>query len=104
MGGIMEFVLQGDVLTATLETNLVAANLDRFQAETRQAFNDHPDAKILEFDLKSVTEIDSLGINLVVAIYKEISGRGMTFRVVNTNRQIKNLFKLFKLSSYFEVA
>jgi anti-sigma B factor antagonist len=100
----MEFKLQGDVLTMTLDANLVAANLDRYQAETREVFTKYPEARIMEFDLANVTEIDSLGINLVVAIYKEISGRGLTFRVTNSSRQIKNLFKLFKLSSYFEVA
>jgi anti-anti-sigma factor len=100
----MESTLQGDVLTLTLDANLVAANLDRYQAETKQVFADNPDAKIIEFDLSNVTEIDSLGINLIVAVYKELSGRSLTFRVTNTSRQIKNLFKLFKLSSYFEVA
>jgi len=99
----MKTKLEGDVLELILEENLVASNLDKQNEQTKTALEEHSTISALTLNLENVQEIDSLGINLVVGLYKELSNRNKKFSIINASQAIKNLFNLFKLDSYFEI-
>ena len=95
---------QDDQLEIVLEENLVASHLDAQELAIREVLNAEDGVNHVVLNMEQVEEIDSLGINLVVGFYKELKGRSIGFSVAHTSRQIRNLFNLFKLSSYFEVS
>jgi anti-anti-sigma factor len=99
----METKLNGTELEIILVDNLVASNLENQEAAIREFINTD-NIEHVKLNMENVTEIDSLGINLIVGVYKELTKKEIKFSTINTNSQIKNLFSMFKLSSYFDVA
>ena len=101
----MEAKLNGDTLEISFSEDLVASNLDK-QVKTAKDFLSKHKKEIgkVVINMENVNEIDSLGINLIVGLYKQSSKSNKEFSVINTSKPIVNLFKLFKLSSYFDVS
>ncbi|PID28914.1 MAG: hypothetical protein CSB55_02280 [Candidatus Cloacimonadota bacterium] len=100
----MEIKIYEGNLELIVIKNLIAANLDEQIKKAKAGLNENKEIENVLLNLESVSEIDSLGINLIVGLYKQVSGEGKTFSVINASKPIKNLFNLFKLSSYFEVS
>lgn len=100
----MEVKIDNDNLELIVLENLVASNLDKQIKLAKDFLTEHKNLPNVVLNLESVSEIDSLGINLIVGLYKQVHAEGRNFSVTNTSRPIKNLFNLFKLSSYFEVS
>ncbi len=100
----METKIIEETLEMVISKNLVALNLDEIQQEMKKSIEENDGIKKVELSLQNVAEIDSLGINLIVGLYKTLSSKDIDFAVINTNRSIKTLFSLFKLSSYFNIS
>lgn len=100
----MDIKIDNQKLVVTLKNNLVASNLDKQQNAAKKALTENPEIELVELDLTNVNEMDSLGINLVVGLYKELSNQSKKFMVTNSSPKIKNLFDLFRLDSYFEIS
>ncbi len=100
----MEVNQTGNGLEFIAKDNLVAANLENQLSMIKDAMNKNTEANEIILNLKNVTEIDSMGINLVVGLYKQVNAAGKKFSVSNVSRPILNLFNLFKLTSYFDVS
>jgi anti-anti-sigma factor len=100
----MKAQVNDNILELTVMNNLVASNLDEQMLAAKEALEQHKEVEFVYLNLENVKEIDSLGINLVVGLYKQISAQNQKFSVTNTSRAIRNLFQLFKLNAYFEVS
>jgi anti-anti-sigma factor len=74
-------------------------------AETRVALLGHlaayPMATAVVADLSQSNLIDSQGLNLLVALYRECERRQMSFRVENPVPEIQRLFTALKLAERF---
>ena len=55
----------------------------------------------LEVDLRDVTEVDSAGIQILMAAKKEAQRRGQSMRLVHHSRPILEVFELLNLSGFF---
>lgn len=100
----MEVNLMENRLEFIAKDNLVAANLEAQMSVIKDAMSKYSDITEVTLNLKNVTEIDSMGINLVVGLYKQVNAASKKFSVNNVSRPILNLFNLFKLTSYFDVS
>jgi len=100
----MEAKVNGDTLELIIQTNLVASNLDTQVKAAKNFLAEYSSLNKIILNMEGVNEIDSLGINLVVGLYKQVSADNKVFSVINTSKPIKHLFNLFKLSSYFDVS
>lgn len=99
----MEAKITDNKLTLHVMGNLVASNLDQQMIAAKEALQSNSSVEAVILDLMNVSEIDSMGINLVVGLYKQSISMQKKFFVTNVSRPILNLFNLFKLTSYFEV-
>ncbi|MCK9329151.1 MAG: STAS domain-containing protein [Candidatus Cloacimonetes bacterium] len=99
----MKTVVDGKILEFQALDNLVASNLEVQTQAIKESFDKYTDLDTVILNLSNVNEIDSMGVNLVVGLYKQTQAKKMTFKVSNASRSIINLFNLFKLTSYFEV-
>lgn len=100
----MKIIVKDNYLQIILQKNLVASSLDEQMDIAKKAIHDNPQVETFEMNLEHVKEIDSLGINLVVGLYKQINNLDKKFCVTNTAASIQKLFKLFKLNTYFEIS
>ncbi|HOD53157.1 MAG TPA: STAS domain-containing protein [Candidatus Cloacimonadota bacterium] len=100
----MEAIVKENTIEFVAKTNLVASNLDNQLSLIKDTLSKNPSVETIVLNLGNVTEIDSMGINLVVGLYKQVHAENRKFTVTNTSRAILNLFNLFKLTSYFEVS
>jgi anti-anti-sigma factor len=55
----------------------------------------------VEVDLSQVSEIDSAGIQLMVAAKREASARNLALRFTSHSSAVFNLIELYDLSGYF---
>ncbi len=100
----MEAIVNGNTIEFVAKNNLVASNLDSQMSVIKETLAKNAEVANVTLNLINVTEIDSMGINLVVGLYKQTHAENRKFNVTNTTRAILNLFNLFKLTSYFEVS
>lgn len=83
------FVLRGE-LTIYHAESLRAQLLSRLESGAE-----------LEVDLHDVTEVDSAGIQVLMAAKKEAQKRGQDMRLVGHSRPVLELFELLNLSAFF---
>lgn len=100
----MQANINNNVLEFTALHNLVASNLEAQTEVIKEFLSKSQNIDTVNLNLTNVTEIDSMGINLVVGLFKQVQAKKLKFIVTNASRPIVNLFNLFKLTSYFEVS
>lgn len=99
----MQATVENNSLELLALSNLVASNLEKQTQVIKDNLEKNQDIELVILNLENVTEIDSMGINLVVGLFKQTQNKKIKFKVINASRPIINLFNLFKLTSYFEV-
>lgn len=59
--------------------------------------------KVFVFDLSNVKNLDSIGVNLIVGVYKKMAALNRSFTIVNSNKSIVRVLTLFKLDRHFVI-
>ncbi len=54
-------------------------------------------------DLDGITQIDSMGVTLILGLYKSTQNLGVEFGVVGVDRNLARVFRLFSLTKFFPV-
>ena len=83
------------------QEDLVASNLEFLKDELHEQIQMAEAAVVL--DLSGIEHVDSLGISLVVGVYKSCNEKGLDFSVEGANSNLVKIFNLFKLTQYFPV-
>ncbi len=83
---------QGDLLASTVEQERTTL-LARIEDLTGPVI----------FDLSMVKEIDSLGITLILGLFKSCQKKGLPFSVEGVSPEIMRVFRLFSLPKVFPV-
>jgi anti-anti-sigma factor len=92
---------ENGALRFTAAEDLVARNIPAQRAQLLEAMQEAAGPIVL--DLSRIEMVDSLGITLVVRIYKTCQEKQVPFRVEGASTEILRLFKFFSLSDLFEV-
>ncbi len=93
---------KGDVLRLTPKGNLVASTVEEHRTSMMKALESARDKVVL--DLASVEFIDSLGITLVLGLFKSCQKSGAAFSIEAVRPDILRVFKLFNLTKFFPVS
>jgi len=99
----MEKIVQGDAVILKLQEDLIAPNVKQFNQNVMEMLGGKEDYDELVLDLDRIENIDSVGVTFVVSLHKAASNEGRHFRVINSNRDIIQLFKLMKLDEFFDM-
>lgn len=91
-----------DALRLAPKGDLVASTVEDHRASMMKALESAGDKVILE--LSSVELIDSLGITLVLGLFKSCQKTGAAFSIEGVNSDIMRVFKLFHLTKFFPIA
>lgn len=91
-----------DVLRLTPRGDLVASSVEEERASLLKALESAKKTVVL--DLSPTEQVDSLGITLILGLYKSCQKRGITFSVEGAKADIIRVFKLFSLTKLFAVS
>ena len=92
----MQYERKDSTLIFKPEDNLVAAAVKRQLEEIKSKLSEEREYESVVLDLTEVSEVDSMGVNLVVGLCKHCQKAQVEFRVVGVSPEIKRLFALFK--------
>lgn len=92
---------KADVLRMAPKGDLVASTVEEHRTAMMKAMESAGDNVVL--DLSSVDLIDSLGITLVLGLFKSCQKSGAAFSIVGVNPDIMRVFKLFHLTKFFPI-
>ncbi len=81
--------------------DLVASTVEAMRESLLKALEGAEGAVVL--DLGTSRQIDSLGITLVLGLFKTCQQRGLGFSIEGVNPDILRVFRLFNLTKFFPV-
>lgn len=99
----MQAEVKDNVLNAKLDESLTALNVLEIMKQFSDQIAKASQCKSIVVDMAGTQVIDSLGVNMLVGLYKECRKKEKTFRVTNVAPQIQRLFDLYKLAGYFGI-
>ena len=95
------------VLQITLPGDLLSTNAEALRAEIFTLLGTPvvmaPNWDTLKLDLTAAKMVDSVGLNLIVAIYKETQKRKAKMTVVISNPNIQRTFLFTRLDKHLQV-
>jgi anti-sigma B factor antagonist len=93
---------KGEALRLKPKGDLVASTVDPQREAMMKALQTADKAVVL--DLSDSKQIDSLGITLVLGLFKSCQKSGKAFSIEGVNSDILRVFRLFNLTKFFPVA
>lgn len=95
--------IKGNISQLVLEEDLIASHVRKDRAfslkEIEKNIKGSTDAVVL--NMQACQNIDSIGVTFIVDIYKLSIERNMAFEVEGANEEIRQLFALMNLESFF---
>lgn len=85
------------------ENNLISPNIRELINIVQNQLFDETSFDSIEIDLCQSTSIDSLGITLLIGIYKTYSSQNKPITLVGVNEPMMELFKIMKLNELFNI-
>ncbi len=99
---MIEFKTVDDKMICIPKIDIVASNVP----EMRDLMLKHIDRKEwsgLVLDCSNVDALDSVGVNLIVGLFKKAESAGKTFVISKCNEPLTKVLKLFRLDEKFTV-
>ncbi len=96
-----EIIKLGDEITVRPGRDIVASIAGEFKAELLSIVEET--AAVLTIDLENVEMVDSIGIGVIIAAHNSLQKNGKQLRVINTSREIFDLFSAMRLDKHFPV-
>ena len=91
----------GQKITIRIERQFGGADSDELQRLVRELLTQ--DATEFIVDFAEAGYIDSRGLGALVAVAKQIRGRGASMRLMNLNSELRQLFALTRLDGLFDI-
>ena len=92
---------QSSTLRITSNGNLVASTVDAMRKTAMEALAAPCEAVVL--DLASAEVVDSLGITLILGLFKTCQQKKIPFQVEGVSTDLLRVFKLFSLPRLFTI-
>ncbi|MDT8446252.1 MAG: STAS domain-containing protein [bacterium] len=100
---MIEFQVEGDRLVCLPVEEIIASNVPTMRETLIEHLDEAKDWNELIFDCHKVETLDSIGINLIVGLFKRARVAGKEFRVVGCNPAMVKVLQLFRLDEQFPV-
>ena len=91
----------GGILRLAPRTDLVASAVEDLRAALLDAMAEPGPAVVL--DLVAVEVLDSLGITLILGLFRSSQKAGAAFSIQNVRPDLMRVFRLFNLTKFFPV-
>lgn len=99
----MKTRVEDDTLFLIPETDLVASRVESLRNFFAEQMAAHPDAARVVLDVTGVETVDSLGVNLIVGLYREATGASKAIEIVGANETFMKVASFFRLPAIFTI-
>jgi ABC-type transporter Mla MlaB component len=100
----MEIQQQGDTLYFTPKTNLIADKIETLRDEFVKGLNKNPTAVTVVLNASYVETVDSLGVNLLIGLYRQVSSESRIFKIEQAGDAFLKLAGFFQLTKIFTIS
>jgi len=99
----MNAILQDKILVLQPGTDLVASHIEALRDAVLAEMKKHPGVTGVVLDATGVEIVDSLGVNLIIGIYRQAIAETKTFEVINAGSRFIKVAQFFRFFSLFSV-
>jgi len=100
---MIQFQTSGEQLICVPQQEIIASNVPTMREELIDYLDRESAWEELVFDCQQVETLDSIGINLIVGLFKRARVAEKSFKVVGCNEAIVKVLQLFRLDEQFAV-
>jgi anti-anti-sigma factor len=92
--------VEGDATIVQCTGKLTAGHTSILRDEVKRLI---PDSKKIVLDLTSLTQMDSMGLGTIMALYVSAKTSGTTLILINLSPRVRDLFRITNVWSILEV-
>jgi anti-anti-sigma factor len=85
------------------ETDLIASKIEELRASVLATMKKHPSASGIVLDATGIEIVDSLGVNLIIGIFRQASAESKTFEIINAGARFIKVAQFFRFYSLFSI-
>ena len=99
----MKINLKDDSLYLTPEIDLIASTIEALRDEIVSELKANHNATMIILDATGIDQVDSLGVNLIIGLFRQIKSESKTFEIINAGEKFMKVAVFFKFSSLFTI-
>lgn len=99
----MHTVQKDDTLFLIPEKNMVASAIEKLRDHFVGQLKERLDYTHVVLDVKDVELVDSLGVNLIIGLYRQAISEAKTFEIINAGEKFEKVARFFKFRKIFNV-
>ena len=99
----MNAILQDKRLILQPQADMVASHIEALRDAVLVQMKKHPDVAGVVLDAAGVEIVDSLGVNLIIGIYRQAVAETKTFEVINAGNRFIKVAQFFRFFSLFSI-
>ncbi|ETR74070.1 MAG: Anti-sigma-factor antagonist [Candidatus Magnetoglobus multicellularis str. Araruama] len=85
------------------ETDLVASQMEEIRDYFMKELRDNVDVDKVTLDATGIEIVDSLGVNLIIGLYRHVSTESKKFNVINAGEKFMKVANFFRFSTLFDI-
>lgn len=86
------------------ESDLIASQVEALRDDVLASLKQEAELDQIVLDATGIDVIDSLGVNLIIGIFRESESRSISFEVINASEKFKRVSDFFQFENFFNVS
>jgi anti-anti-sigma factor len=99
----MKTVCQEKSLVLRPETDLIASQIEELRNAVLEQMKKFPEVESVVLDAEGIEIVDSLGVNLIIGIYRQAVADSKGFEVINAGSRFVKVAQFFRFFSLFTI-
>jgi anti-anti-sigma factor len=99
----MNVSIQENRLVLQPKTDLIASHIEALREAVLAEMKKHPDVTAIVVDAEGIEIVDSLGVNLIIGIYRQSAAESKTFEIINAGEKFIKVARFFRFYALFSV-
>jgi anti-sigma B factor antagonist len=99
----MKIRKEDDMLFLIPETDLIANRIEELRDYFADQLKKHSDISHVLLDVTGVDVVDSLGVNLIVGLYRQATSNNKSIEIIGAGENFMKVAGFFRLTSLFPV-
>ncbi|MEA1967998.1 MAG: Hpt domain-containing protein [Thermodesulfobacteriota bacterium] len=95
--------IQKDTLFLESKTDLVASQIEKLRDSFLKKLKANPNVSKVVFKADHIETVDSLGVNLIIGIYRQVNSESKTFEITGAGEKFLKVANFFQLPALFNI-
>lgn len=99
----MKTFIQENRLVLEPQTDLIASHIEVLREAVLEAMKKHTGVSVVVVDAAGIEIVDSLGVNLIIGIYRQSAAESKSFEIINAGEKFIKVARFFRFYSLFSI-